>query len=281
MQEFVGRHPIRVYDVDAFGELRTTTLLHFLQQTASDASAAVGFDVDWYERHAALWIIRRSAGEILQPARYRDELVVRTWVSDIRRVRSQREYDVTRAADGATLCRARTDWVYVDLARGRLLQPPAAMQRALMPSGITRAPRPAPPVAGVPERTHRSRRRVELADLDSVAHVNNAEYAGFVEQGLWDALAAAGWPLTPSPGAAHARLQRFDLEYLESARYGDWLDVASWTSGRTDRSFSSGCALQRDGSTLLHAALEHTWSSRDLPAELAAAIDRLDPSSPL
>src|SRR5512139_2911569 len=129
--------PVRIFDVDAFGDLRMAVLLRFLWQTASDASAAVGYDLEWYERAGTLWIIRRTRLEWLAPVRYRDELTIRTWVSDIRRVRSQREYVVARAADGATVVRAATDWVYVDLARGALVQPPAELQRALMPEGVT------------------------------------------------------------------------------------------------------------------------------------------------
>ena len=80
--------PVRIFDVDVFGELRTPVLLRFVWQAASDASTAVGYDLERYERAGTLWIIRRTRLDWLAPVRYRDELTIRTWVSDIRRVRS-------------------------------------------------------------------------------------------------------------------------------------------------------------------------------------------------
>src|SRR5512145_1235857 len=106
---------VQIFDLDAYGELPTNGMLRFMQQTASDASAAAGFDVEWYERAGTLWVIRRTIADFLAPVHYRDELEVRTWVADIRRVRSQREYEVRRLADAARVARGSTDWVYIDL----------------------------------------------------------------------------------------------------------------------------------------------------------------------
>lgn len=271
--------PVRIFDVDVFGELRTPVLLRFLWQSASDASTAVGYDLDWYERAGTLWIIRRTRLECLAPVHYRDTLVVRTWVSDIRRVRSQREYVVERAGDGATVVRAATDWVYVDLARGALVQPPAALQQALMPGGVSSQKRPPSPAAAPPETAARLRRRVELADLDTVAHVNNAQYSIFVEQMVWDALAARGWSLDLQPGGARPRLLAHDIEYFEAARYGDELDGAVWVPAIDEDSFETDCQLGIDGRRSLHARSRWRWSGGTLPAPLAAAVRSLAPRS--
>lgn len=265
--------PVRIFDVDVFGELRTPVLLRFLWQTASDASAAVGYDLEWYERAGTLWIIRRTRLEWLAPVRYRDALTVRTWVSDIRRVRSQREYVVER--DGATVARAATDWVYVDLIRGALVQPPEELQRALMPDGVTSQKRPPSPAAAPPQPAVRLARRVELADLDTVAHVNNAQYSVFVEQMVWDALAARGWRLDAEPGAPRPHLVAHDIEYFEAARYGDQLAGAVWVTTITDGGFATDCQLSIDGRRSLHARSTWRWTDGPLPAPLAAAIRAL------
>ena len=267
--------PVRIFDVDVFGELRTAVLLRFLWQTASDASTAVGYDLEWYERTGTLWIIRRTRLDWLAPVRYRDELTIRTWVSDIRRVRSQREYVVERAADGATVVRAATDWVYVDLARGALVQPPAALQQALMPDGVTSQKRPPSPAAPPPDGAVRLVRRVELADLDTVAHVNNSQYSVFVEQMVWDALAARGWALDVRAGTPRPRLVAHDLEYFEAAQYGDQLAGAVWVPSVADDGFETDCQLSIDGRRSLHCRSRWRWSDAPLPAALAAAARSL------
>ena len=267
--------PVRIFDVDVFGELRTPVLLRFLWQAASDASTAVGYDLEWYERAGTLWIIRRTRLETLAPVHYRDELTIRTWVSDIRRVRSQREYVVERRGDGAAVARAATDWVYVDLARGALVQPPVELQRALMPDGVTSQKRPPSPAAPPPAHAARVARRVELADLDTVAHVNNAQYSVFVEQMVWDALAARGWCLDVAPGAPRPRLAGHDIEYFEAARYGDHLDGAVWVSAISDGGFETDCQLSIDGRRSLHARSAWRCVDAPTPPALATAIRSL------
>ena len=266
--------PIRIFDVDAFGDLRTPVLLRFLWQTASDASTAVGYDLEWYERAGTLWIIRRTRVQMLAPARYRDVLSIRTWVADIRRVRSQREYEVHNA-DGTAVARATTDWVYVDLARGALVQPPVEMQHALMPDGVTSQPRLPSLAAAPPPAAAAGTRRVELADLDTVSHVNNSQYSVFVEQMVWDALAARGWTLDPLPHAVRPRLVGHDLEYFEAARYGDRLDGAVWVTAIDDDRFETDCQLTINGQRSLHARSIWRWPDGAVPESLRRAVASL------
>jgi acyl-CoA thioester hydrolase len=49
---------------------------------------------------------------------------IRTWVENIQRVRSLRKYEFVRKADGKTLVKGETDWVFVDVKSGRPLAIP-------------------------------------------------------------------------------------------------------------------------------------------------------------
>jgi len=265
--------PVRIFDVDCFGELRSNVLLRWLWQAASEASGAVGYDLAWYGRQGTMWIIRRTRGEWLAPAHHGDLVTVRTWVSDVRRVRSQREYEVTSGA--ALLARLATDWVYVDLARGALVQPPQALQQALMPDGLASRPR-VPSLAGAaPAAAVHLTRRVELADLDTLAHVNNAQYAVYVEQMAWDALAARGWQLDPRAADGRPRLVAHDLEYFASAQYGDELTGAVWVAALASDGFTTECQLTRAGQRALQARSAWRWTGAALPAALSAALQAL------
>lgn len=267
--------PINIYDVDVFGELRANVLLRFLWHAASQASAAIGFDLDWYARAGTLWIIRRTELELTAPAVYADELDIRTWVSDLRRVRSQRQYEIWRRRDAQLIGRALTDWVYVDLTRGALLQPPQALQQRLMPGGVVSRPRRPSAAAPPPAQAWRATRRVELADLDTVAHVNNAQYAVFVEQALWDALAGRGWTVDPNARAGRLRLRGHDLEYFDSAQYGDELGIAVWIAAVGAEGFTSQCLIERHGARSLHARSTWQWTDGALPGALTDAARAL------
>jgi len=265
---------VHVFDLDAWGAIRTNVLLRFLQQAASDASAAAGFDIEWYERTGTLWVVRRTIIDYLAAAAYRDVLEVRTWVSDLRRVRSQREYEVWRPADATLVARAATDWVYVDTARAAPVRPPEDMRQRLMGDAVAQ-PRPPRAAAAPPSHAAELSRRVELAEIDSVAHVNNAHYAVYVEQAVYDALAAHGWRVDPAQRAGRPTVARHDLEYFAEAAYADTLLATVWTGDATADGFATECTLSRDGTRVLHGSTRWRHAPDGAPASLGAAVAAL------
>jgi acyl-CoA thioester hydrolase len=56
--------------------------------------------------------------EYLLPAFEGEEVETRTWVENVRRVRSLRKYEFVRKADGKVLVKGETDWVFVDAKTG-------------------------------------------------------------------------------------------------------------------------------------------------------------------
>lgn len=270
----LSRFRVSVWDVNAFGELSALSAVRFMQQAAGDHTAALGFDIEWYERQGAVWLIRDTTIEMLAPAFYRDDIEIRTWVSDIRRVRSQRQYEFRRLGDSRIVARGVSDWVYTDLARGRPMQPPLELQRALMPEGIVVRPRD-PMKFDAPDSAAPAVRRVEFCDLDTVGHVNNSVYVTYVEQNLFDVLAAAGWRVDPLSAAAHLRVRRHRLEYHQSAEYGDNVAARVWVTAVGAAGFSARQILQRGELRLLSAETDWEWTGAALPEGLRAALREL------
>ena len=66
----------------------------------------------------ATWVVREHKIEYLLPAFANEEIEIRTWVENIRRVRSLRKYEFVRKADGKTLVKGATDWVFMDVKTG-------------------------------------------------------------------------------------------------------------------------------------------------------------------
>src|SRR5262249_9727974 len=145
----------------------------YLQEAAIEASTALGLGPDWYRAQGTLWVVRRLAVRYLVPLGYGDEVDVVTWISGMRGVRSTREYDLTRAADGALVARARAEGVYVEAATG---QPPRcpdgwadAFPRAGKGEDLGVRPGGLLPTEGA--HRYASRRRVQLHEVDAARHV--------------------------------------------------------------------------------------------------------------
>ena len=219
---------VRHDELDRFGRLHPAVYLRYLAHTAVEASTAAGYDAAWYARAGAMWLVRRSTLEVTRPARAGERLAIRTWVEDFRRVRSHRRYAVDDG-DGAPVLAALTDWVYVDVQSGRPRRVPRELEAAFgfaASNGRGRDPWCAPPAPLTPALgTH----RVRACEVDSIGHVNNAVYLDVATQAVLDAMEAAGWSLDRMLGAGSVPLlARADLEYLEGARYGDRLELATW-----------------------------------------------------
>lgn len=266
-------------DLDAFGELRNTTLLRLLQEAATRASSDAGFDAAYYERTGLMWIIRRTRLTLSSPAHYGDVLWVRTWIADFRRVRSQREYEVH--AGDRLVARASTDWVFVDRTTGRPRRIPDEWEATFLPDGATPAERVPFPEAEPGPRTMTVQRRVELHELDALRHVNNSNYVAYLEQAAFDVAGAGGFDLDAQIDAGgRLRPVSHDLEYLDAALYGETIGVTLWTIADTEDEIELHAHLHRGDPTrpLLHARSRYSWTGANgvmpMPVNLRAAFSR-------
>ncbi len=218
-------------DVDFLGELKVAALLGLLEQAAVEASTAAGFDAARYTRDGRIWIIRRTRLERLMPVGGGDTVEVETRVVDFRRARSLRRYIVRREA--RAVAEATTDWVYCDLRTGRPVRIPEELERAFMNGAAPPAlPRAESLPADGPGGAVEFDLTVQPSHLDHVAHVNNAVYASYLEDGAFALFASRGWPLRRMLAANGAlRIRWFDIEYLSDAAAGEPLRVCSWLLG--------------------------------------------------
>lgn len=109
---------VRLEDIDAQGHAGNVRYIEWMQSAAVAHSAAQGWTAQRYEQNGLWWVVREHAIKYLQPAFEKDALIVRTWVSDMKRSSSLRKYKILRGDE--LLAAAETNWVLVD-ARSRAL----------------------------------------------------------------------------------------------------------------------------------------------------------------
>lgn len=63
-------------------------------------------------------VVREHRIEYLRPAYLGDEIEIKTWTENRRRVRTLRKYEFVRKSDRNILVRGETDWVFVDAKTG-------------------------------------------------------------------------------------------------------------------------------------------------------------------
>ena len=109
--------------IDDNGHVNNVTYVQWMQEAAVRHYGALG-GVGPMQALGATWVVRSHQIEYLAPAFAGDEIEVQTWVVDLRRVRSLRRYEFLRRADGKTLAKGETEWVFVAVQTGRPLPIP-------------------------------------------------------------------------------------------------------------------------------------------------------------
>ena len=119
---FVHRVRVTVADIDNLGHASNLVYLRWVQEAALAHSTALGFPESAYVARGQAWVVRRHEIEYLRPALEGDVLRVETRVANMKVANSERLTQIFR--DAELLCRAETDWVYIDLLRGRPVRIP-------------------------------------------------------------------------------------------------------------------------------------------------------------
>jgi len=103
--------------IDENGHVNNVAYVQWMQDIAVEHYSSVGgVEAQGYD---ATWVVREHRIEYLLSAYSGEEIEVKTWVENIRRVRSLRKYEFIRKSDSKVLVKGETDWVFVDTKTGR------------------------------------------------------------------------------------------------------------------------------------------------------------------
>ncbi|MDO4586476.1 MAG: acyl-CoA thioesterase [Planctomycetia bacterium] len=109
-------------DIDEFGHVNNVCYVHWMQEIATNHSAAVGWTVQRYTELGIMWVARRHTVDYLHPAFLNDEILAETWVTEMKNVSSIRAYRFTRKSDQVVLATAETRWGFVSTKSGKLMK---------------------------------------------------------------------------------------------------------------------------------------------------------------
>ncbi len=102
--------------IDENGHVNNVAYVQWMQDIAVEHYASIGgIQAQGTE---STWVVREHRVEYLLPAFANEEIEIKTWVENIRRVRSLRKYEFVRTSDSKTLVKGETDWVFVDVQSG-------------------------------------------------------------------------------------------------------------------------------------------------------------------
>jgi len=108
--------------IDEYGHVNNVIYLQWMQDAAMRHPESIA---EYKQPENTGWFAREHRIEYLSPAYVGDEIEIRTWISEIKRVRAIRKYEFVRKVDGKVLTKGETLWIFVQLTTGRPISIPA------------------------------------------------------------------------------------------------------------------------------------------------------------
>ena len=122
---------VRPQDIDEYQHVNNAVYLTWLDRAAWSHSAALGVPLAQCLALRRGMAAQRIEIDYLRAALAGERVLIATWiVSADGRLRAERRFQVRRAAGGATLARARIDYVCINLDSGRAVRMPESFARA-------------------------------------------------------------------------------------------------------------------------------------------------------
>jgi acyl-CoA thioester hydrolase len=113
---FIKEITIHKEVIDENGHVNNVAYVQWMQDIAVEHYASIGGIAA--QGPDSTWVVREHKVEYFLPAFENEEIEIRTWVENIRRVRSLRKYEFIRKTDKKVLVKGETDWVFVDVKTG-------------------------------------------------------------------------------------------------------------------------------------------------------------------
>ena len=226
-QAFRDTLRVRSYEAGRDGAIHPGTILRYLEHLATAASAALGFDNQWYRAHNSAWVVRDMSLLLGDLPGIDVDINLATWVADFRHVQATRDYLVTRADTGRLVARASARWAYIDRQKLLPIRIPDEITARMGPWGHAMRARTVAPLPRLSDAPLASEMRLTAREYeaDTQQHINNCVYLDWLHEAAWRA--ASDGALTGARLRLRPRFSR--LEYIRPAQPGDTLSIATTT----------------------------------------------------
>ncbi len=118
---------------DANGHVNNVVYVQWMQDVAIMHSSAVGGS-EAMRASGCTWVVRSHKVEYLSPAYAGDCIEASTWVANVQRARSLRQYRFVRTSDAKLLAQGETEWVFVNAQTGRPTAIPENVRNCYLPA---------------------------------------------------------------------------------------------------------------------------------------------------
>ena len=100
-------------DIDFNGHVNNLRYLEWMINAAVKHSESLGFNPQTYKKIGSTWFVKSHYIEYKLPAFLGDELVIKTWIDEVKKITSKRKYEIYK--NEKLIAFGETEWVFVDI----------------------------------------------------------------------------------------------------------------------------------------------------------------------
>jgi acyl-ACP thioesterase len=241
---FDRKFNLRFFEMNKFGFASPTTILTLLEETAAEHCNSIGYGIYDLERQNIGWVLITGAIDMIRYPKYKEDIVIRTWLSKYGAVRGYRDNVIFDGA-GGIIGRAKGVWAFYDIEKKKPvpifkeIKEKWGFDAEIAAEVNTGAIRPIE--AGAPVKEF----DIYRSDIDSNQHVNNIRYFHWMIESLSDEI------------VENYYLKRIDAKFFSEAKFGEKIQVYL-EDGQEKNTFSHTMRSNLDGK--LFAAAYTEWA---------------------
>jgi len=199
--------------MDRQGTISPTTILTLLEETAAEHCYDIDYSLYSLEKQNIGWVLVSGTIDMLRYPRYKEHIVVRTWISKYTLVRGYRE-NIIFDGSGRVIGKAQGIWVFYDIARKK---PVPIFDEIKSKWGVNREISREVDADTIKvindDMEHQLEYDIHKSDVDSNKHVNNIKYYHWLVESL------------PEDITDRYVLKRVNAKFYSEAKYGEKIRI--------------------------------------------------------
>ncbi|MFP4366935.1 MAG: acyl-[acyl-carrier-protein] thioesterase [Bacteroidales bacterium] len=221
---FEINYELRHFEMNKFGEASPAIMLALLEEAAAEHCYSIGYGLYDLIKENIGWVLLSGVMKMERYPRYKEKILIRTWLSKYSTVRGFRE-NIVYDGEGNVIGRAKGLWMFFDIKRRRpvpvfdeIVQKWSFIDEEAIEHNI------AGKIDPVQTGYYKKEFRVRQSEIDMYLHVNNIKYL----QWLLDSI--------PDEVIENNFLHFVDGRFISEIKYSDEVVIFSRRNS-TDNSF--------------------------------------------
>lgn len=182
---FEKNYRLRYFEMNKNGLAKPTALLTLMEETAAEHSYEIAHSLYTLERQNIGWVLISGTIDMLRYPSYRENIIIRTWISKFTLVKGYRE-NIILDESGTVIGKARGIWVFYDIEK---MKPAPIFDEIKQKWGVN------PEIVQeietdaikiIDDGEHQLEYDVYKSDVDNYKHVNNIRYFHWLIDSLPD-----------------------------------------------------------------------------------------------